>query len=85
MSIRMGLVINSIDKAANHIDKGGVDFAKNIVRVRGEIDHLNCHLLMLKPIKLQLVFFCIHPLRVLSNQNSANVSQKLFLLSGGCY
>ena len=33
--------------------------------------------------KTPAVFFCIHPLRVLSNQNSANVSKKLFMLSRG--
>ena len=37
-----------INKPANHVDQGGVDCAENIVRVRGEVDHLNCHLLMIK-------------------------------------
>ena len=37
-----------IDKPANHVDQGGVDCAENIVRIRGEVDHLNCHLLMIK-------------------------------------
>ena len=36
-----------IDKSANNINQRRVDCAENIVRVRGEVDHLNCHLLLL--------------------------------------
>ena len=47
-----------INKPANHVDQGGVDCAENIVRVRGEVDHLNCHLLKFKGKRAGSLLLC---------------------------
>ena len=49
-----------INKAPNHVHQGRVNCAKNIVRVRGEVDHLNCHLLVSK-VKAIVWIFSIVP------------------------